>query len=195
MAATQRLAQAEAAGKELEAAREMTTLRIYLPRVERTPEGYRKWLGATVGPAADRIGSLYPAGTDDDVEGAVIDLSTDLFFTCPTRLAVRSVSKAGAPAYLYRFTRVRPGGQSLGAYHAAEINYVFGTEEPWLPGDATDHTIADAMQRYWVAFATGGRPAAKGLPEWPAYTCQSTSETPQVSTSQSPHLVRSLRWF
>jgi len=151
-------------------AREMTTLRIYLPRVERTPEAYGAWLTATVGPAAERVRALYPATTAGDVEGAVIDLTTDLYFTCPSRFAARSVSKGGSPVYLYWFTRIRPAGQALGAYHGAEINYVFGTQEAWLPRDTTDDTLADAMQRYWVAFASDGRPAVSGLPEWPAYT-------------------------
>jgi para-nitrobenzyl esterase len=151
-------------------AREMTTLRVYLPRVDKTPEAYRAWLTTTVGPAAPQVEALYPAKAAADVEGAVIDFSTDLFFTCPARFAARSTAKAGAPVYLYWFTRVRPGGQSLGAYHAGEINYVFGTQEAWLPREAVDDSLADAMQRYWVAFATTGRPAAKGLPEWPRYT-------------------------
>ncbi len=48
-------------------------------------------------------------------------LMTDFAFTCPTRLAVRAVSKSGHPAYVYQFTRVPPGAEKLGAFHLLEI--------------------------------------------------------------------------
>jgi para-nitrobenzyl esterase len=150
-------------------AREMTTLRFYLPRIERTVAGFRGWLGLTLGPNAERFGQLYPAESDGEVEGALIDATTDLLFTCPARFAARAMARVGAPAYLYQFTRVKPGGQSLGAYHAAEIPHVFGTRLPWLPWEPVDDQLSAAMAKYWVAFATTGTPAAQGLPAWPAH--------------------------
>jgi para-nitrobenzyl esterase len=150
-------------------AREMTTLRYYLPAIERTVAGYRKWLAMTGGANAERLFALYPAATDSAVEGALIDATTDLLFTCPSRFAARATAKAGTSAYLYQFTRVLPGGEALGAYHAAEISYVFGNRLPWLPREATDDRLSAAMVRYWVSFATSGTPVSAGDPAWPAH--------------------------
>jgi len=151
-------------------AREMTTLRYYLPPVERTVAGYRKWLQATAGAQAPELEKLYPAAADADVEGALIDATTDLLFTCPSRFAARANEAAGQPAYQYQFVRVLPGGQSLGAYHAAEIGYVFGVKLGWLPREPVDDVLSGAMSRYWVAFATTGKPEVAGLPPWPRAT-------------------------
>jgi para-nitrobenzyl esterase len=153
--------------------REMTTLTGLLPPIERTVPAYRKWLAQTAGPAAGRLEELYPAKSDAEVAAALVDAFSDLVFTCTSRMAARATARAGTPAYLYQFTRVPPGGDSLGAYHAAEITYVFGTRRPWLPQEPVDGRIAAAMQRYWLAFAASGKPSVEGLPEWPAHDADS----------------------
>jgi para-nitrobenzyl esterase len=88
------------------------------------------------------------------------------------------VTARGTPAYLYQFTRV--GGDSVnrkrGAYHSAEITFVFGRPRPILENaghTAYDSTLADAMSDYWVAFARSGDPngppSAGRWPRWPVY--------------------------
>ncbi len=78
-------------------------------------------------------------------------------------------------AYLYRFTRVRPGAMEagLGAYHGAEIPYVFGSHDAWLPTDAVDRSLGYAMMDYWAAFVATGNPNRLNRddrrPTWPAY--------------------------
>jgi carboxylesterase type B len=64
---------------------------------------------------------------------------------------------------------VKPGGESLGAYHGAEINHVFESRLTWLPWDQADDQLSAAMGKYWVAFAATGTPATQGLPDWPAH--------------------------
>jgi para-nitrobenzyl esterase len=79
-------------------------------------------------------------------------------------------------AYLYYFDHVPPGAG--GAFHTAEIAYVFNNEYeapryspnmPVLSPRPSDLELADAMSDYWVAFAKTGVPAVEGLPEWKPY--------------------------
>ena len=83
-----------------------------------------------------------------------------------------------ANAYLYMFTRV--GDDSVnrrrGAYHSADITFVFGRPLPILASagrTAYDSTLAETMSDYWVSFATtgspNGPPSTGRLPRWPAY--------------------------
>ena len=154
---------------------EMSSLRTYVPLFARTVSNYAAWVTRTFGLFGPRLLSLYPAREDTEVELAVLRATTHLYMTCPTRFAAQGTARAGAPTYLYQFTRVLPGGEALGAFHSAEIGYVFGTKESWLPLQAADYTLSDQMQRYWVQFATTGDPNVAGLPAWPRYDTASDS--------------------
>jgi para-nitrobenzyl esterase len=102
----------------------------------------------------------------------------DAAFGAPARAFARLVTARGAPAYLYHFTRVGDdsANRRRGAYHSAEITFVFGRPRPILESagrTAYDSTLAEAMSDYWVAFAArgtpNGPPAAGRRPAWPAY--------------------------
>jgi len=102
----------------------------------------------------------------------------DEVFGATARAFARLVTRRGARAYLYQFTRVGDDSASRrrGAYHSAEITFVFGRPRPLLASagrTAYDSTLAEAMSDYWVAFAaTGdpnGPPAAGRRPRWPVY--------------------------
>jgi para-nitrobenzyl esterase len=90
-------------------------------------------------------------------------------FHCPSLAIARSMRRATERVFVYRFTRVRPSGEKLLAYHGAEIPYVFDSADPWLPGNETDRALTDLMLAYWVQFAKSGDPNAEGLPRWPAF--------------------------
>jgi len=77
-------------------------------------------------------------------------------------------AKVKQPAYLYYFSH-HPAGQNqdeLGAYHAAEIRYVFNNYQDDVKAD---REIGDIMSDYWVSFAKNGDPNVKGRPEWKPY--------------------------
>ena len=152
---------------------EMTTLRAYLPAFPRTVAGFRQWAGQTLGSATESVLAHYSPADDAGVETAALHLTTELFMTCPVRIAARAMQRAGHPTWRYLFTRVLPGGERLGAYHSAEIGYVFGVKLAWLPSDAVDDRLAQAMMGYWSRFAATGDPNGGGAPQWPRYDAAS----------------------
>jgi len=155
------------------------TLLMMQIRTARTVAGYRTWLEESFGAeAAGRIIKMYPAAVDADVNEAIKCLLTDFMFVEPTISVLRAV-ESKAPVYLYRFTRVGAGGKAakLGAFHASEIVYVFGTyKSPImpLPGadkfDQTDFALGRAMMASWVQFAKTGDPNGPDLLNWPRYS-------------------------
>jgi para-nitrobenzyl esterase len=82
------------------------------------------------------------------------------------------VARGGQRAWVYHFSRVREGigGERLRAYHGAEIPYVFGTHDAWLPTNATDLALSGAMIGYWSRFARTGDPNSESAPRWPQWS-------------------------
>ncbi len=97
-------------------------------------------------------------------------LETAEYFLCPSLFIANAMAKSGNPVYFYQFTRVRPGADTLLAYHGAEISYAHGTAYDWLPADETDRSLTETMGRYWVNFAATGSPNGAGVPHWPPFT-------------------------
>jgi len=82
---------------------------------------------------------------------------SDTLFGAPARAFARLVVARGVRVYRYVFTYA---SDSLGAYHSAEIKFVF---------DHAGVPLAETMSDYWVAFAATGDPNGGGRPHWPIY--------------------------
>ena len=121
--------------------------------------------------------------TAETVREGLDHLIHDLYFAGPVRAHARDQA-AVAPVWMYHFTRVppTPWGEAMGAHHAAELVYVFGTlttsDEPGERplglsplGDFTDVDtgLSETMRAYWIRFAATGDPNGPGLPAWPAW--------------------------
>ena len=105
-------------------------------------------------PLRERLGVLLSAAT----------------FVCPSIALADGLVSAGVPTYFYRFDRVRPGDHGLGAYHGAEIPYLFNTHDYWLPTTTTDRALTEQMMAYWLRFAAAGDPNHPHAPHWPGWT-------------------------
>jgi carboxylesterase 2 len=71
-----------------------------------------------------------------------------------------------SPVYNYYWDHAPPG-QTQGAHHESEINYVmnnlYDTDLPWT---AEDYAIAKKMVTYWVNFIKTGNPNGNNLTQW-----------------------------
>lgn len=78
-------------------------------------------------------------------------------------------SHGNQPVYMYCFDRVLPDG--YGAYHSAELWYLFGTlfrNKRKFTG--ADYELSEKMTDYWANFARSGDPNGQGLAVWTPYT-------------------------
>jgi para-nitrobenzyl esterase len=98
-------------------------------------------------------------------------LITAYNFVCPTMYLAQRVRDRGGRSWLYYFSRQREGEQAarMGAYHGAELPYVFDTHDDWLPTNDLDRRLTDTIMSYWVNFARSGEPNAKQLTTWPLF--------------------------
>jgi para-nitrobenzyl esterase len=98
-------------------------------------------------------------------------VQTDRLFRIPA-IRLAEVQRKYQPVYVYMFTWPSPFMDGmLGACHALELGFLFGTMEEIfsgsnLPGaDALARNIQDA----WLSFARTGQPGCQGLGNWPVY--------------------------
>ncbi len=140
-----------------------------------TEEKFDALVRRELGDRADAVLQAYPASSD--AYGAMMALRTDQRMTLPARTQARWLCDAGIAAYSYFFTRVPPwkAGETLGAYHGAEIAYIFGGGVKCGQFKAkpdyseTDGALSRTLMGYWTNFAKTGDPNAEGLPVWPRY--------------------------
>jgi para-nitrobenzyl esterase len=122
------------------------------------------------GPAwQERLRSLYPAATDEQAGPATTRLMTERDFICAARYVA---ARRAGPTWLYLVSAPPasgPPGARLGAYHGADVRFLFNLEFGVPLGDA-GRRVGDAMRGYWLRFAATGDPNGADLPTWPAYT-------------------------
>ena len=130
----------------------------------------------------------YAVDSPESAKAGIDKVIHDLLFAGPVRAQAEAQAKKTSPVWLYHFTHAPPTawGETLGAHHAAELVYVFGTltrtedggERPLGLGTMGDFTEADfrlseTVRSYWIQFAATGDPNRTDLPEWPAFTLES----------------------
>lgn len=146
-----------------------------------SPAGYPAAIAATLRiplSSANLLAAfVYPLAAYPSPSIALGALGTDAIFACNGRTAAGLLSQY-VPTYAYEFDDPNapsvffpPLSFPLGAYHAAEIQYLFDTHPPASvpPLDPDQQALADAMVRYWTRFAKRADPNGFQTPTWPPY--------------------------
>ncbi|HYC56128.1 MAG TPA: carboxylesterase family protein [Candidatus Binatia bacterium] len=139
-----------------------------------TEEEYQAELLTRFGDFAEEVALLYPSDDFDSVQDALVRVVGDASLVCSTFDVAKRVAAHKNRTYVYNFARVPPlpfvSLLDLGAFHGAEIAYVFGSVEAPTP---TDNSIGVRMREYWSRFAENGKPKATKALGWPKFNAKS----------------------
>lgn len=150
-----------------------------------TEQDYIDALGRRFGTTnAQTIAQRYAVAGFSSPNDALAAVSSDAFFICPARRNAKAIAAVGAPVYRYTFERAleQPLIADLGAFHSAEIPFVFGVEAYPLGKVGSATALADAMQTYWTSLATTGVPGD----DWPVFDASETVRVLDVPLSSQP---------
>ena len=138
-----------------------------------TAEAFRQQAAQRYGDRTSQFLALYPATSDELARRSQIESGRDLGLAGVQRLLEDRARTARTPSFAYYFDRAIPWPErpEFGAFHTAEVPYVFGTLDalprPWTD---VDRRLSETMMSYWVNFISRGDPNGPGLPTWSAYT-------------------------
>jgi len=142
------------------------------------PGDIRQMISQRYGPLADRALAAYGLNgasepQPDPENGTVmLQFTTDNSFRCGTVQELIWHTAAGNRGYEYQFSRTVHGKEALGAPHASEIPFIFGTLSVWQnmrKYNDSDRQYAPRMQEYWTNFARTGDPNGGKLVKWPKF--------------------------
>ncbi|MCF0072747.1 carboxylesterase/lipase family protein [Dyadobacter sp. CY261] len=153
-------------------------------------EGLQKKLEPTYGADTEKLIAAYrkatPEATAPDIFVAISSIS--MMGLGSVDIAEKKAKQNGAPAYLYNFgyksEKKIPGTDyAMGTPHAMDISFKFNNEIPprdgsqpkesFFGGNKPERFVASRhFAELWTTFARTGKPAAKDVPEWPAYNLE-----------------------
>jgi para-nitrobenzyl esterase len=167
--------------------------------------GYPAAIGAALGVGPSAVAAItthYPLRSYPSASVALGAVLTDAFFACPAQAATTALSRY-TPTYQYefddeyapRFFPTPPLSFPLGAFHTAELQYLFTLRGHPSHLTADQETLASAMLNLWTTFARTGNPGS-GWPRYSNTTAQTESlEPPQpVATTSFPTDHRCAFW-
>ena len=86
-------------------------------------------------------------------------------------MLAKTAKTSGSTVWFYYFTRKRVNAvaASMGAYHGAELPYVFDKHDDWLLTVKKDRNLTRDLQKYWTNFAKFGDPNDDTLEHWQSF--------------------------
>lgn len=121
------------------------------------------------GASAPKLLALYPHATNAEAAESARVLARDTYMGA---LVLWLDGRAGAgepPVFAYRFDQAVPVAKppSYGAFHTAEVPYLFGAMDTRLrPWGEADRRVSTLVQDYWLNFMRAGNPNGAGLARW-----------------------------
>lgn len=124
------------------------------------------------GDFTDQLLAVY--NFEENFVSASYAMFRDMIFTWNMSRWATLASDRNKDTWLYYFTFAPPAPMQgkLGAYHAAEIRYVFNNESFTFDGSKATRSeakLGDMLSDYWVNFAKTGIPSSEKGPVWPRY--------------------------
>jgi para-nitrobenzyl esterase len=116
------------------------------------------------GALAERALALYPHRSDAEAAQSGAQLARDRNVAALLLWAERRTAQ-GQPVFAYFFEQTLPESDPVryGAFHSAELPYIFGSLDlPGLASSATDSRVSEEMQDRWLAFMQAGNPNPPG---------------------------------
>jgi len=132
-------------------------------------------LADAYGVSVDDLEAQYPLDGAPDPGAALADALGDASLACPSRRAAQLLaSRVETRVYHFEYPDAPfqlPGDRALGAFHSAEVQYVFGhpSEIGTSSFSGDDLALHEAMAGYWTSYAFDGVPEVDGSASWPIY--------------------------
>jgi para-nitrobenzyl esterase len=145
-------------------------------------------------PVAQQLAAFYPLAAYPTPGEALAAVGTDAAFSCNSRVLARLLSQH-VPTWVYEFSDSNAPQVSLppvnfpyGAYHGAEVQYLFDVREavPAPSLSAAQLELAASMKQYWTSFAKAADPNGSQTPMWNAFKPAAAQDSFQKLVAPMP---------